>query len=62
MSNDDYRRIFVLVTHEKDRTFEDVFHRMMMANFLLYCIKLCGYFEGDETEEKYGTMSLCRIF
>lgn len=53
LSVDDYRRIFVLVTHEKDRTFEDVFHRMFMACFLLYCIKLGGFFEGDETEDKY---------
>lgn len=53
LSVDDYRRIFVLVTHEKERTFEDVFHRMVMACFLLYCIKLGGFFEGDETEDKY---------
>jgi hypothetical protein len=46
---DDYRRVFVLVTHEKDRTFEDKFHRIMMACFLTYCIKLGGYLEdGDE--------------
>ncbi|KAG5673986.1 hypothetical protein PVAND_003982 [Polypedilum vanderplanki] len=53
LSNDDYRRIFVLVTHEKERTFEDVFHRMMMANFLLHCLKMCDYFEDDETEENF---------
>lgn len=46
---DDYRRIFVLVTHEKDRSFEDIFHRIMMACFLTYCIKLGGFFDdGDE--------------
>lgn len=44
---DDYRRIFVLVTHEKDRSFEDKFHRIMMACFLTYCIKLGGFFEID---------------
>lgn len=53
LSVEDYRRMFVLVTHEKERTFEDVFHRMVMACFLLYCIKLGGFFEGDETEDKY---------
>lgn len=45
---DDYRRIFVLVTHEKDRTFEDIFHRTMMACFLTYCIKLGGFFDGAD--------------
>jgi hypothetical protein len=53
LSVDDYRRIFVLVTHEKERTFEDVFHRMVMACFLLYCTQLGGFFEGDESEDKY---------
>lgn len=53
LSVDDYRRIFVLVTHEKERTFEDIFHRMFMACFLLSCIKLGGFFDGDETEDKY---------
>lgn len=48
---DDYRRVFVLVTHEKDRTFEDKFHRIMMACFLTYCIKLGGFFEGDGDEK-----------
>lgn len=52
MNIDDYRRVFVLVTHENERTFEDIFHRMTMACFLLYCIKLGGYFDGDETEDK----------
>lgn len=47
---DDYRRLFVLVTHEADRTFEDKFHRIMMACFLTYCIKLGGFFE--ESVEK----------
>lgn len=45
---DDYRRVFVLVTHETDRTFEDKFHRIMMACFLTYCIKLGGYFDGSD--------------
>lgn len=44
--NDDYRRIFLLVTHEKERSFEDVFHRIVMSSFLTHCLKLGGFFEG----------------
>lgn len=50
--NDDYRRIFLLVTHEKDRNFEDVFHRIVMSSFLNHCLKLGGFFEGDDTDER----------
>lgn len=50
--NDDYRRVFLLVTHEKDRTFEDVFHRIVMASFLTQCLKLGGFFEADDSEER----------
>ena len=49
---DDYRRVFPLVTHEKDRLFEDVFHRIVMASFLTHCLKLGGFFEGDDSEER----------
>jgi SET and MYND domain-containing protein 4 len=52
LTNDDYRRVFVLVTHEKDRTFEDVFHRIIMASFLTYCLKLGGFFDGDDSDER----------
>jgi hypothetical protein len=48
---DDYRRLFILVTHEKDRGFEDKFHRYMMACFLTYCIKLGGFFEAMPEEK-----------
>lgn len=48
----DYRRVFPLVTHEKERSFEDVFHRIVMASFLTYCLKLGGFFEVNETEER----------
>lgn len=48
----DYRRVFPLVTHEKERSFEDVFHRIVMASFLTHCLKLGGFFEGDESEER----------
>lgn len=50
--NDDYRRVFNLVTHEKDRNFEDVFHRIVMASFLTYCLKLGGFFEKDDSDER----------
>ena len=50
--NDDYRRVFNLVTHEKERTFEDVFHRLVMASFLTHCLKLGGFFEGNKSEER----------
>lgn len=52
LKNDDYRRVFVLVTHENGRTFEDVFHRIIMASFLTYCLKLGGFFEGDDSDER----------
>ena len=52
LENDDYRRVFVLVTHEKDRNFEDIFHRVIMASFLTYCLKLGGFFEGDDSVER----------
>jgi hypothetical protein len=52
LANDDYRRVFVLVTHEKDRTFEDIFHRVIMASFLTYCLKIGGFFEGDDSAER----------
>lgn len=51
--NDDYRRVFNLVTHEKDRTFEDIFHRLVMASFLTHCLKLGGFFDdGDANDER----------
>lgn len=50
---DDYRRVFPLVTHEKDRSFEDVFHRVVMASFLTHCLKLGGFFKDDDTEERW---------
>lgn len=52
LSNDDYRRVFVLVTHEKDRTFEDIFHRMTMATFLTYCLKTAGFFEEGSNDDR----------
>jgi hypothetical protein len=50
--NDDYRRVFLLVTHEDGRSFEDTFHRIIMASFLNYCLKLGGFFEGDNSDER----------
>lgn len=50
--NNDYRRVFNLVTHEKDRTFEDIFHRNVMASFLTHCLQLGGFFEGDDSAER----------
>lgn len=52
LPNDDYRRVFVLVTHEKDRTFEDMFHRMCVASFLTYCLKIGGFFEDDASVDR----------
>lgn len=49
---DDYRRVFLLVTHDKDRPFEDIFHRIVMASFLTHCLKLGGYFDGDDSEAR----------
>lgn len=50
--HDDYRRVFVLVTHENERSFEDIFHRIVMASFLTHCLKLGGFFAGDESDER----------
>jgi SET and MYND domain-containing protein 4 len=50
--NDDYRRVFSFVTHEAERTFEDVFHRLVMASFLTHCLKLGGFFAGDDSEAR----------
>lgn len=50
--HDDYRRVFVLVTHENERSFEDIFHRIVMASFLTHCLKLGGFFDGDDSEER----------
>lgn len=50
--HDDYRRVFNLVTHEKNRTFEDIFHRIVMASFLTHCLQLGGFFEGDDSDER----------
>lgn len=52
LPNDDYRRVFVLVTHEKDRNFEDKFHRMCVASFLTYCLKIGGFFEDDTSIDR----------
>lgn len=52
LPNEDYRRVFVLVTHEKDRTFEDMFHRMSVATFLTYCLKVGGFFEDESNIDR----------
>jgi hypothetical protein len=51
LPNEDYRKIFSLVTHEKARTFEDIFHRTVMATFLAHVIKLGGFFEAENDDE-----------
>jgi hypothetical protein len=56
LPNDDYRRLYILVTHEDERTFEDVFHRNMMSCFLLCCLKAGGFFEGNDDYERQVSM------
>ena len=43
--------MFGLVTHEKERTFDDIFHRIVMSDFLIYCAKLGGYFDDSTNVE-----------
>lgn len=54
LPNDDYRSVFILVTHEKDRTFDDIFHRNLMATFLNYCLKVGGFYEDNESEDDFN--------
>lgn len=42
--SNDYTAIYHLVTHDKDRTVQDLFHRSVTAVFLLKCLQLSDYF------------------
>lgn len=53
LPNDDYRKVFGMVTHDDESQFEICFHRYLMANFLMHLLDLGGYFEGHKKEEVF---------
>ncbi|KAI8429547.1 hypothetical protein MSG28_000178 [Choristoneura fumiferana] len=44
--SDDYRNIYHLVSHEEERTKQDLLHRSEMTSFLVKLLELSGYFSG----------------
>ncbi|XP_063696192.1 SET and MYND domain-containing protein DDB_G0284059-like [Culicoides brevitarsis] len=58
----DYRKAYSLVTHEEGRTPEEMFHRTLMAKFLLNCLVKKGYLDGSEEHRAYiGNLILHNI-
>lgn len=58
----DYRKAYALVTHEENRTMEEMFHRTLMAKFLLGCLLTNGYLKGNEHLREYiGNLILHNI-
>uniref|UniRef100_A0AAG5D6P3 MYND-type domain-containing protein n=1 Tax=Anopheles atroparvus TaxID=41427 RepID=A0AAG5D6P3_ANOAO len=56
---DDYRKVYNLVTHESERTPEDLFQRTLMATLLNTCLTLGGYSGlGAETQNYIGGLLL----
>ncbi|ELT87827.1 hypothetical protein CAPTEDRAFT_118237 [Capitella teleta] len=47
----DYNTIIQLVTHAKDRPVQDLFHRTVMAVYLLKLLQQTSYFNGEEDVE-----------
>lgn len=43
----DYARFYSLVTHEDERSVEDIFHRAYMAGWLLRLLKMADYLPAD---------------
>ncbi|XP_019536792.2 SET and MYND domain-containing protein 4 [Aedes albopictus] len=58
LNNDDYRKVFKLVTHEDKRTPEDYFQRTLMATLLNACLSLGGFYKTKETESFIGGLLL----
>ncbi|XP_058123652.1 SET and MYND domain-containing protein 4 [Anopheles ziemanni] len=56
---DDYRKVYKLVTHESERTPEDLFQRTLMATMLNTCLTLGGYSGlNSETQNYIGGLLL----
>ncbi|XP_058447147.1 SET and MYND domain-containing protein 4 [Malaya genurostris] len=58
LTNDDYRKVYKLVTHEEKRSAEDFFQRSLMANLLNACLTLGGYYSTPESESYIGGLLL----
>ncbi|XP_065073779.1 SET and MYND domain-containing protein 4 [Ochlerotatus camptorhynchus] len=54
LANDDYRKVYQLVTHEDKRTPEDFFQRTLMATLLNACLTLGGYYKSKDSESFIG--------
>lgn len=54
LANDDYRKVYQLVTHEDKRTPEDFFQRTLMATLLNACLTLGGYYKSKDSERYVG--------
>uniref|UniRef100_A0A336KZJ6 Protein-lysine N-methyltransferase SMYD4 n=1 Tax=Culicoides sonorensis TaxID=179676 RepID=A0A336KZJ6_CULSO len=58
----DYRKAYALVTHEEGRNPEEMFHRTLMAKFLLNCLVKKDYLKGREDLRAYiGNLILHNI-
>jgi hypothetical protein len=64
-SNDDYRKIYSLVTHETSRSAEDFFQRTIIATYLLDLLEEANYFNKDENnnqlEQKMWSITFSRF-
>ncbi|XP_058819604.1 SET and MYND domain-containing protein 4 [Topomyia yanbarensis] len=58
LTNDDYRRVYKLVTHEEKRSAEDFFQRTLMASLLNACLTLGGYYKTKDSESFIGGLLL----
>lgn len=58
MKQDDYRKIYKLVTHEETRSAEDFFQRTLMATLLNACLTLGGFYKTKEAESFIGGLLL----
>lgn len=61
--SDDYRRVYHLVSHEDERSKQDLMHRTQMTAFLVKLLEISGYFDGKPrskplTEENVKTMAV----
>lgn len=54
LPNDDYRKVYGMVTHSDETQFEINFHRYLMANFLVHLLNLGGYFDGHDKNEVFN--------
>ncbi|XP_055640402.1 uncharacterized protein LOC129777865 [Toxorhynchites rutilus septentrionalis] len=58
LANDDYRKVYKLVTHDDERSVEDFFQRTLMATLLNACLTLGGFYKTKEAESFIGGLLL----